>query len=151
MARKNAINIGVVPGGGNTYTFPSSTDTLVGRGSTDTLTNKTLTAPLYSAGTASAGTAPIRLQAGTLNTTAEAGAIEMDSNCFYGTTDAGNRGYIPVRNFIRATSSRSLANSTSKQAIFNSPANGRLTLETGTYFFEGIISVSDMSAPYVTL
>ena len=79
----------------------------MGRGSTDTLTNKTLTAPLYSAGTSSAGTAPIRLQAGTLNTTAEAGAIEMDSNCFYGTTDAGNRGYIQVRNFIRATSSRS--------------------------------------------
>lgn len=31
--------------GANTYTFPASTDTLVGRASSDTLTNKILTAP----------------------------------------------------------------------------------------------------------
>lgn len=43
MARIGAHNIGVTPGGGNTYTFPSSTDTLVGISSTQTLTNKDLT------------------------------------------------------------------------------------------------------------
>lgn len=41
-------------GGANTYTFPASTDTLVGRASTDTLTNKTITSPVINQfGTAS--------------------------------------------------------------------------------------------------
>jgi len=40
MAKNNAIDIDITPGGGNTYTFPAATDTLVGRASTDTLSNK---------------------------------------------------------------------------------------------------------------
>jgi hypothetical protein len=103
------------------------------------------TAPVFAAGTASADTWP-KLTAGTLLTTAEAGALELDTNCLYGTTDAGNRGYIPVRHFIRADATRTLPNDTNENAIFNSPTNGRLTLETGTYLFHGLISVNTMSA-----
>lgn len=103
------------------------------------------TAPVWAAGSASAGTWP-KFTAGTLLTTPEVGAIELDSNCLYGTTDAGNRGYIPVRHFIRCNAARTLPNDTNENAIFNDPANGRLTLETGTYLFEMVVGITAMSA-----
>lgn len=102
------------------------------------------TAPAFAAGSASANSWPT-LASGTLLSTPEAGAIERDANCFYLTTDAGNRGYVPVKHFIRAASTRTLPNDTSENAIFNSPTNGRLTLETGLYRFEGMLSVTSMS------
>lgn len=103
------------------------------------------TAPAFPAGSASAGSWP-KLAAGGLLTTPEAGAIERDSNCFYGTTDAGNRGIIPVKHIIRADAVRNFANVGTSQVIFNSPTNGRLTLETGTYLFEGLLYITAMSA-----
>jgi len=103
------------------------------------------TAPIWAGGTAAAGTWP-KFTPGTLFTTPEAGAIELDADVFYGTTDAGNRGVIPVKHFIRCDSARTLPNDTNENAIFNSPTNGRITLETGLYFFEGVISISAMSA-----
>ncbi len=42
----SGADITVVGSGTNTYTFPSASDTLVGRASTDTLTNKTLNSPV---------------------------------------------------------------------------------------------------------
>jgi len=104
-----------------------------------------LAGPDFTAGTASAGTWPT-LASGTLLTTAEAGAVERDANCFYMTTDAGNRGYIPVRHFIRCNATRTLPNDSNLNAIFNSPANGRLTLETGTYLFDMVVGIKSMSA-----
>lgn len=103
------------------------------------------TAPVFAAGSASANTWP-KFTSGTLLTTPEDGAIEMDGDCFYGTTDAGNRGVIPVEYIIRADATRTLPNDTNENAIFNSPTNGRITLETGVYLFEGLISVNTMSA-----
>lgn len=102
------------------------------------------TAPVFAAGTASAGTWP-KLTVGTLLTTPEAGAIELDANCFYFTTDAGNRGVNRAEHFIRLTATRTFTSNTSQQAIFNSPANGTLTLETGTYTFECMVSMNTMS------
>ncbi len=89
--------------------------------------------------------APIKLQSGTLMTTPDDGAIEMDGDCFYGTTDGGNRGVIPVEHIIRADATRTFTSNTSQQAIFNNPASGTLTLETGTYLFEGLIAMTSMS------
>jgi hypothetical protein len=103
------------------------------------------TAPVFAAGTASANTWP-KLTTGTLLTTAEDGAIEKDANCIYACTDAGNRGYIPVRHFIRCNATRTLPNDSNLNAIFSSPANGRLTLETGTYLFEMMAGITSMSA-----
>ena len=100
---------------------------------------------LFGAGSASANSWP-KLTAGTLLTTPEAGALELDANCFYGTTDAGNRGYIPVTHLIRADATRTFASDTNQQAIFTTPAGGALTLETGTYLFEGLIAITAMSA-----
>lgn len=97
------------------------------------------------AGSASAGTWPT-LASGTLLTTAEAGAIERDSDVFYMTTDAGNRGVVAVEHIIRADSTRTFTSNTSDQVIFTSPTNGRLTLETGTYLIEGMLAFTSMSA-----
>lgn len=102
------------------------------------------TSPAFTGGSASAGSWPT-LASGTLLTTAEAGAIERDSNCFYLTTDAGNRGVASAWHIIRCNATRTLPNDTNENAIFNSPTNGRLTLETGTYIFELMIRVNTMS------
>lgn len=90
---------------------------------------------------------PIILQAGVLNTTAVDGGIEMDSECMYGTVDAGNRGLIPLTQMIRQHANRAVfANNTSQQAIFDSVANGTITLEVGSYTFETTFQVSATSA-----
>lgn len=102
------------------------------------------TAPAWAAGSATAASWPT-LGSGTVLTTAEAGAIERDANCFYGCTDAGNRGYIPVRHFIRADATRIFTSNTSSQAIFTSPANGRISLETGLYRVQGLLAFNTMS------
>jgi len=86
------------------------------------------------------------LGSGTLLTTPEEGAIERDANCLYFTTDAGNRGVVPVMHFIRCNATRTLPNDTNTNAIFNSPANGRITLETGTYLFDMLAIVTAMLA-----
>ena len=99
----------------------------------------------FDAGSASAGSWP-QLTAGSLLTTAEVGALELDATNLYGTTDAGNRGYIGIYHFIRADGTRTLPNDTNENAIFNSPANGRITLETGVYRFQAQIFVTAMSA-----
>jgi hypothetical protein len=97
------------------------------------------------AGSASANSWP-KLTSGTLLTTAEAGAIERDTNCFYATTDAGNRGVVPVEHWIRCDSVRTLPSNTNLNAIFNSPTNGRITLETGLYYFEALLYITGLSA-----
>lgn len=89
---------------------------------------------------------PLFFAAATLNTTPAAGAFEMDATNFYATTDTGNRGYIPAKHFIRADSVRTYTSNTNSQTIFNSPANGRITLETGTYRFQSTLSFGNMSA-----
>lgn len=102
------------------------------------------TAP-FPAGSSSAGSWP-KLTSGTVLSTPEAGALEYDGNVFYATTEASNRGLWPAVQIIRANTTRTFTSNTSQQPIFNSPANGALTLGTGTYLFEGLISMNTMSA-----
>lgn len=112
---------------------------------TDKVLLRALRNALLGAGSASAGSWPF-LVAGTLLTTPEAGALELDANCLYGTTDAGNRGVIPIEHIIRADSAETLTSTTSAQAIFDSPTNGQITLETGVYEFEALLALTGMSA-----
>jgi hypothetical protein len=89
---------------------------------------------------------PLKLQVGTLETTAEDGALEMDADCMYGCTDAGNRGVLGIEHFVCLSGTYTLTSTTAVQKLFNATANGALTLETGTYMFECLISLSAMSA-----
>lgn len=101
---------------------------------------------LITTATGTTSLAAINIPAGTVKTTVADGDIEADANVLYGTTDAGNRGYIPIKHFIRCDAARTLPNDANTNAIFNSPTNGRITLETGTYLFESLILVTNMSA-----
>jgi hypothetical protein len=102
------------------------------------------TAPTFAAPTTSTPAFKIAT-GGTLETTPSDGDFEMDADCFYGCTDAGNRGYVPVVHIIRADSTVTQANDGNAHAIFTTPTNGRLTLETGTYRFHGTLAWTSMS------
>lgn len=112
---------------------------------THSAANLTLAGGNLNLATGTTTLAPLKFAAGTNLTTAEDGAIEMDGDCFYGTVDAGNRGIIPVTHMIRSNATRTFTSNTSQQAIWNDPTNGTLTLETGTYIFEGLIAMTSMS------
>lgn len=89
----------IMQNGTSNLTLPLGTDTLVGKATTDTLTNKTLTSQHLTAGTATAGTAPIYFAAGTNLTSAAAGAMEWDGTNLFITQTSG-----PTRKTISYTS-----------------------------------------------
>src|SRR5258705_10274405 len=82
----------------------------------------------------------------TLMTTPTDGAIEMDNDCLYASTDAGNRGVVPVEHPCRTDPTRTFTSNTAQQAIFTTPANGTLTLEVGCYTFKCLVAMTSMSA-----
>lgn len=102
------------------------------------------TAPVFAAGTASANTWP-KFTSGTILTTAEDGAWEVDTTNIYACTDAGNRGIIPLTHFIRTDSTNTLTSSTATQKLYASPTNGTITLETGVYNFKSTLRFTAMA------
>lgn len=113
-------------------------------------TGGTLTSQLIlAAGTASVGTAPLELQTGTLNTTAEIGAIEFDGTAFYSSMAASTRGVMPTEQIIVLTSNNTLTSQTGVQPIFDGgggPTNGAVTLPVGTYQYECSYAATGLSA-----
>jgi hypothetical protein len=51
-----------------------------------------------------------------------------------------------VVHICRLTADYTLTSTTSEQKLFNASTNGRLTLETGAYYFECLASISSLSA-----
>jgi hypothetical protein len=102
------------------------------------------TAPVFAAGTSSANTWP-KMTSGTVLSSPEAGALEYN-NSFYATPNDSNRGAIAVEHYVRLTSAYTLTSTTSAQQLFNATTNGALTLPTGMYFFECLLSLSSMSS-----
>lgn len=110
-------------------------------------TAPTLTGAVLAAGTISV--APLTFTSGTNLTTAAAGAAEYDGTVFYTSPAASSRGVSPSEYYVVLTSSRTLTNNTSAQAIFaggGGPASGQITLATGTYVFESLINTSGLSS-----
>lgn len=133
------LNATAVAGTG-TLTLPNATDTLVGKATTDTLTNKILQP---SAGTASAGTAPLKFTSGTNNSTAEAGAVEYDGNAIYGTTVASTRGVIPTVIFTSIGASNFTgANSATAQPVFNTTEDVLTVPGSTGYIFEAMYNIA---------
>jgi hypothetical protein len=92
----------------------------------------------------SAGTtvsAPIRMTAGTLNSTATAGSLEFDTNVFYATPTSNQRGLLPST-FLRVqAANNTLADNTSAQNVFSSPAAVGLAASTA-YEFEAVYYIA---------
>ena len=106
-----------------------------------------------SAGTATAGTAPLKFASGTNLTTAEAGAMEYDGENLYFSGEASQRGVVAASQFAILTSDYTTPLGTAnvlKQA-FNSTTNGALTLTLGSYLFECFLNLSSLSATSGTI
>ena len=91
--------------------------------------------------------APVRFASGTLMTTAAAGTHEYDGVCHYETSVASSRQVAVTEQFQRLTTAYTLTSQTAAQKLFNSTANGALTVAASTtYDFECKFSISAMSA-----
>jgi len=106
-----------------------------------------------SAGTATAGTAPLKFTSGTNLTTAEAGAMEYDGENLYFSGEASQRGVVAAPQFVILTSDYTTPLGTAnvlKQA-FNATTNGTLTVTLGSYLFECLLNLSALSATSGTI
>lgn len=126
----------------NAMTTVSTTATLTNKTATSpTLNTPTLAGPVISAGSATAATWPT-LGAGTLLTTPATGAIERDTNCFYASTAASQRGVLPAVQFVYQSAAFVLANSSSAQACFTAASDTFTALGATTYLFDAYLSLT---------
>lgn len=125
-----------------TLTLPAATDTLTGKATVDDLTNKRLY-PLAAGDTTHA---PLKHSTDTLLTTPQAGAYEYDGTVHYSTHAASERGVALSRQIIKLRSPYTLTSQTAAQNLFNSPANGQITLAAHvTYRFRCSFALASMS------
>lgn len=130
-----------------TITLPDSTTTMVGTDVAQTLTNKILQPR---AGTATAGTAPIKLTSGTNLTTAEAGAVEYDGTVATLTPNTSlGRAIIATPVYTLGASPSTTLTLNTNVPLFPA-ANDTITLPIGTYLidtaFQITVATSTVSA-----
>ena len=131
---------------GTTGNVLTSSGTAWVSSSAPSFTGGTLTSNLtLAAGTATAGTSPLRFQSGTNLTTAAAGAVEYDGTVFYSSTAASTRGIMPSDQWVSLSAPYTLTSQVGAQKIFNSTTNGAVTLAAGTYKFECGLSLTNLS------
>jgi hypothetical protein len=78
--------------------------------------------------------------------TTTAGALEYDGVALYATPTAAQRGVIMAEQIILLQAAYTLTSQTAAQKLFNTSANGQVTLTAGTYEFECFYSLTAMSA-----
>lgn len=140
-------NIDMVGSGSAVLTFPSSTDTIVGRATADTFTGvKTFNAGKLVLAAGSTSAAPITFTpSGTsLLTTAAQGTTEVDSaGILYYSHAASSRGVNVTTQFIALSGNYTLTDSATAQKAFNASTNGSLTVQgSTTYLVEGVYNIT---------
>jgi hypothetical protein len=148
LTTANVLTIGTQKGsgGGSARAFQFSYGgTIVGDFAKTAANTWTFSAAVtLAAGTASI--APLTLTSGTNLTAAVAGVVEFDGKAFYATSVASSRQVIATEQVINQSGTRTFANNTSAQAIFNATTNGAITLAgSTTYEFEMELDITGLS------
>lgn len=103
------------------------------------------TAPIFAAGSTTAGSWPVLGHGTQKLTTPEHGALEHTTFGLYFTPEPGNRGVVVVKHLIYQNANYTLSNVGTEQKIFNQSTNGALNLATGTYRFTCMLYITGMS------
>lgn len=106
----------------------------------------TLTVGAFTVAAGVAGKPGMQFASGTLSTTPVASALEYDGNMVQLVQGPALRGALKSEAFIRQSATYTLANSTPAQKLFNSSANGAVTLPIGSYHFEGLLYLKATAA-----
>lgn len=157
-ARNGTLSTNFNLGNNTVLTGPGAGQFEVAIGGTNELDFGVTTASVWSLGAEldlKAGTtsiAPLKFKSGTNLTSATAGACEFDGTAFYHTAVASARQVVDCEQVECLSSTRTFANNTNAQAIFNLPTNGAVTLAAATtYEFEMLVVATGFSSSSHTL